>query len=306
MLYRLVFRARTYSRGSTKAKTAGIVARDQVSVHVLRGGITRIQFPRVRKDTGESFEYEAGQYAFLWIPTISSLEWHPFTISSSPSEAMVTFHIKGLGDWTNKLMTAASDATDTSPFDILLDGSYGNVSMEIESSLVYSHYALFSGGIGVTPMRSIHHEGYRPDIKNVHFVWSVRDRDLIQVLTDDTDLHYDVGGTTSYIPERIQDAATQNDPTSTFFSEFYLTRGERDVEAQLDHQLRSCLRYGSRPHTANILRAMGEKAKAAGNSRVAVLVCGPKPLVDGVVTASLTLSKEMDISFDIHKELFDF
>ncbi|EEY67296.1 ferric reductase, putative [Phytophthora infestans T30-4] len=93
MLYRLVFRARTYARGSSKTKnaSAGIAARDQVAVHALSGNITRIQFPRVRKDTGEAFEYEAGQYAFLCIPSISSLEWHPFTISSSPNEAM-TLH----------------------------------------------------------------------------------------------------------------------------------------------------------------------------------------------------------------------
>ncbi|KAI9985159.1 hypothetical protein PInf_004484 [Phytophthora infestans] len=155
MLYRLVFRARTYARGSSKTKnaSAGIAARDQVAVHALSGNITRIQFPRVRKDTGEAFEYEAGQYAFLCIPSISSLEWHPFTISSSPNEAMVTFHIKTLGDWTQKMRTAAISASEDSPFDILLDGPYGNVSIDVATSGVYSNYVLFSGGIGVTPMR---------------------------------------------------------------------------------------------------------------------------------------------------------
>ncbi|ETM00528.1 hypothetical protein L917_02753 [Phytophthora nicotianae] len=99
MLYRLTFRARTYNRGSSKTDkiSAGIVAREQVSVHALPGDITLIQFPRVRKDTGDAFEYEAGQYAFICIPTISYLEWHPFTISSSPNEAMVTFHTKKTG-----------------------------------------------------------------------------------------------------------------------------------------------------------------------------------------------------------------
>ncbi|KAG7378508.1 hypothetical protein PHYPSEUDO_009966 [Phytophthora pseudosyringae] len=315
MLYRLVFRARTYLRGSSKMtkgseRYMGIVARDQVSVHALPGNITRIQFPRVRKDTGEAFEYAAGQYAFLCIPTISSFEWHPFTISSSPNEAIVTFHIKGLGDWTKKVMTAAVNATEESPFDILLDGPYGYVSVDVETPAVYAHYVMFSGGIGVTPMRSIvnwlyneHHDGYRPDVKNVHFVWSVRDRDLIQALIDDTD---ESKNHASYFPARIQDAATPNEPTSKFFSEFYLTRGENDVEAQLDHQLSNCLRYGSRPDTAKILRAMGEKAQEAGSTRVAVLVCGPKPLVDGVVTSSIVLSKEMGVSFDVHTELFDF
>ncbi|POM64231.1 Ferric reductase, partial [Phytophthora palmivora] len=215
MLYRLVFRSRSYSKGKKgSASQMGIIARDQVSIHALPGNITRIQFPRVRKDSGETFEYEAGQYAFLCIPSISSLEWHPFTISSSPNEAMVTFHIKTLGDWTRKVRTAVVDAVESSPFDILLDGPYGKVSVDIDSSAVYSHYVLFSGGIGVTPMRSIvnwlhsdHVSGYRSDIKNVHFVWSVRDRDLIQALVDGTETQDYGNHNESYFPTRIQDAA---------------------------------------------------------------------------------------------------
>ncbi|KAF1789789.1 Riboflavin synthase-like beta-barrel [Phytophthora cactorum] len=283
---------------------------DMLNRLVFRAHITLIQFPRVRKDTGEAFEYEAGQYAFVCIPSISYLEWHPFTFSSSPNETMVTMHIKTLGDWTKKVTIAAVDTTEYSPFDILLDGPYGKLSVDIDTPGVYSHYVLLSGGIGMTPMRSIvnwlyteHHEGYRPDIKNVHFVWSVRDRDLIQALVDGTGLHHETSNHKSYFPARIQDA---NEPTSTFFSEFYLTRGEKDVEALLDHQLTSCLRYGSRPDTAKILRAMGEKAKEAGSTRVAVLACGPNSLVSDVVVASITLSKEMNIHFDVHTELFDF
>ncbi|OWZ08778.1 hypothetical protein PHMEG_00018622 [Phytophthora megakarya] len=314
MLYRLVFRSRTYSKGK-KGSTSkmGVVARDQVSIHALPGNITRIQFPRVRKDTGESFEHEAGQYTFLCIPAISSLEWHPFTISSSPNEELVTFHIKALGDWTKKVMSSAGDDAQTSPFDILVDGPYGNVSVDIENPSIYSHFVLFSGGIGVTPMRSIvnwlhseHIGGYRPDMKNVHFVWSVRDRDLVQALVDGPEPQLDGSQNESYFPTRIQDAVVPNDQTDAFFSEIYLTRGEKDVESQVDHQLSKCLRYGSRPDTAKILRAMGEKAQRDGNSRIAVLVCGPKPLVNGVVTTSLELYKEMNIHFDVHTELFDF
>ncbi|ETP52009.1 hypothetical protein F442_02928 [Phytophthora nicotianae P10297] len=299
MLYRLAIRTRKYSKGSLKPTkvSTGIVARDQVSVDALPGDITLIQFPRVRKDTGDAFEYEAGQYAFICIPTISYLEWHPFTFSSSPNEEM-------------KVRTAAIDTNNDSPFDILLDGPYGNVSVDIATPGVYSHYVLFSGGIGVTPMRSIvnwlyteHREGYRPDIKNVHFVWSVRDRDLIQALVDGTELHHETNNCESYFPPRIQDV---NEAGSTFFSDFYLTRGEKDVEAQLDHQLRNCLRYGSRPDVTKILRSMGEKAKQDDSTRVAVLVCGPKPLVNGVVATGMTLSKEMKIQFDVHTELFDF
>ena len=41
-----------------------------------------------------------GQYAFLNVPQISFAEWHPFTITSVPSDNFIMFHIKSAGDWT--------------------------------------------------------------------------------------------------------------------------------------------------------------------------------------------------------------
>jgi predicted ferric reductase len=34
---------------------------------------------------------------------ISRQEWHPFTISSSPDQEYLTFHIRIVGDWTRAL-----------------------------------------------------------------------------------------------------------------------------------------------------------------------------------------------------------
>ena len=49
-----------------------------------------------------------GQYVYINIPAISSLEWHPFTISSAPIDHVTTHHIKVMGglkgnQWTAKL-----------------------------------------------------------------------------------------------------------------------------------------------------------------------------------------------------------
>ena len=41
---------------------------------------------------------------FINLPVISKFEWHPFTISSAPERAdVLTFHIRSVGGWTNKL-----------------------------------------------------------------------------------------------------------------------------------------------------------------------------------------------------------
>ncbi|OWZ23185.1 Ferric reductase [Phytophthora megakarya] len=328
MAFRHAYRPRVYAKGSvvgSKKSTSeevpgnvvstrmGVIARDQVTVSALPGNIVQIQFPRVRKDTGEVFKFEAGQYVFLCVPTISNLQWHPFTISSSPHEPMVTFHIKMLGDWTNKLhsmVSAASNGAEVaSPFDVLVDGPYGSVSIDIENHSTYSHFALISGGIGVTPMRSIvnwlhheaHHEG-RSSLERVHFVWSVRDREMLQSLVIDTANTVGEFKGESYFPHGII-----NNGGGAFSSEIHLTRSERDVEsAQLDRHLESCLHYGKRPDITATLRSIGEQAKQNGKKRVAVLVCGPSSMVRDVINKSISLSWEMKVRFDVHSEVFEF
>lgn len=46
----------------------------------------------------------AGQYVFLRVPTVSGIEWHPFTLTSAPSDPFVSCHIRAVGPWTTKLM----------------------------------------------------------------------------------------------------------------------------------------------------------------------------------------------------------
>ncbi|KAF8082133.1 hypothetical protein N665_0846s0015 [Sinapis alba] len=50
-----------------------------------------------------NFKYESGQYMFINCPTISTFEWHPFSITSAPQDDYLSVHIKVMGDWTNAL-----------------------------------------------------------------------------------------------------------------------------------------------------------------------------------------------------------
>ncbi|KAH9636070.1 hypothetical protein HF086_016944, partial [Spodoptera exigua] len=50
------------------------------------------------------FHFHAGDYVFVNIPAIATYEWHPFTISSAPEqEEYIWLHIRGVGEWTNRL-----------------------------------------------------------------------------------------------------------------------------------------------------------------------------------------------------------
>lgn len=133
MVFRHGYVAPKYQKGSPAscgAKRMGVLAREQISLAKLPGDIVRIQFSKVRADTGARSHYEAGQYVFVCVPRLGYLEWHPFTISSSPQEALVMIHIKALGDWTKRLMqqvsSASSDTSSTTPvpapFSVLFDG----------------------------------------------------------------------------------------------------------------------------------------------------------------------------------------
>jgi hypothetical protein len=52
----------------------------------------------------KNYKMVHGQYVFMNVPTIHPLQWHPFTIASSPSSPYLTLMIKSAGDWTGKLI----------------------------------------------------------------------------------------------------------------------------------------------------------------------------------------------------------
>lgn len=52
------------------------------------------------------FKMGPGQYIFLQCPSVSQLEWHPFTLTSAPEEDFFSVHIRVAGDWTAALFKA--------------------------------------------------------------------------------------------------------------------------------------------------------------------------------------------------------
>jgi len=52
----------------------------------------------------QGYKWKSGQYAFINIPSIHPLQWHPFSIASSPNGKYLSFMIKRAGDWSGKLI----------------------------------------------------------------------------------------------------------------------------------------------------------------------------------------------------------
>ena len=75
-----------------RALIALINNRKQRSILAVRlpSNVVRLTFLK------EDFSYKSGQYCFICVPGVSLFEWHPFSLSSSPHENMVSLHIRVL------------------------------------------------------------------------------------------------------------------------------------------------------------------------------------------------------------------
>jgi predicted ferric reductase len=95
----------------------------KATAQLLPGEVVKITFPKC-------FEYEAGQFVFLRIAELSPVEYHPFSLCSSPLEKDVVISIRALGDWTRSLAAMAKQA-DKIELAIQVEGPFGNPSIDL-------------------------------------------------------------------------------------------------------------------------------------------------------------------------------
>ncbi|XP_076159140.1 NADPH oxidase 2 [Alosa pseudoharengus] len=129
----------------------------------------------------KGFKMEVGQYVFLKCPSVSQLEWHPFTLTSAPEEDHFSVHVRIVGDWTEGLLKACGG--DKNEFQeawklpkMAVDGPFGTASEDV---FRYDVVMLVGAGIGVTPFASIlksvwyKHVNNNANIltKKIYFYW---------------------------------------------------------------------------------------------------------------------------------------
>ncbi|XP_053330166.1 NADPH oxidase 1 [Spea bombifrons] len=125
------------------------------------------------------FKMEVGQYIFINCPSISALEWHPFTLTSAPEEDFFSVHVRSAGDWTEKLIQVFQEQANHPP-RLEVDGPFGTASEDV---FQYEVSMLVGAGIGVTPFASIlksiwykfQNEDQRLKTKKIYFYWICRE-----------------------------------------------------------------------------------------------------------------------------------
>lgn len=258
----------------------------------LPGGIVELSFPKPG-----SFEYDAGQFVMVALPKLGFAAFHPFTISSHPHQEYVTMHIKALGKWTQRLQALA--LTKMTNVSIMIEGPYSSLAVNINDRKRYKMVMLVSGGIGVTPMYSIGndllHQIVHDDrnLKKMKFVWCIRSMDLLHSFQE-------VGAINSGVKVFDQVTGVSSDVLNL---DVYLTNKKyRDIENHHDYPE---VKMG-RPDFEKIFKEMHDDALKEQESAVAVLACGPSPLMDTVRDSCRRWSSACGgVKFDFHEETFE-
>ncbi|KAJ4837178.1 Ferric reduction oxidase 2, partial [Turnera subulata] len=120
-----------------------------VSARVLPCDTLELNFS---KNPGLS--YTPTSILFVNVPSISKLQWHPFTITSNsnlePEKLSVV--IKCDGSWSKKLYQTLSSPSSIDRVEVSVEGPYGPTSTHF---LRHDTLVMVSGGSGITPFISI-------------------------------------------------------------------------------------------------------------------------------------------------------
>ncbi|KAL8870537.1 MAG: hypothetical protein Q9174_003446 [Haloplaca sp. 1 TL-2023] len=148
-----------------------------------------------------SMRYKAGQWLLINVPSVSTTQWHPFTITSCPFDPYVSIHVRQVGDWTRDVGDALGcgpaqskelDGLDPSGVyeialqnhqsmpGIRIDGPYGAPAEDVFDNEIA---ILIGTGIGITPwasiLKNIWHLRAGPNpprrLRRVEFIWVCKD-----------------------------------------------------------------------------------------------------------------------------------
>ncbi|KAI8554906.1 hypothetical protein RHMOL_Rhmol05G0133400 [Rhododendron molle] len=144
-------------------------------------------------------QYNALSFIFLQVRELSWLQWHPFSVSSSPLDGKyhMSILIKNLGEWTEKLRgKILNGPKEDSPMVPLLS-HHANITVSVEGPyghefpyhLTYENLILAAGGIGISPFLAILSDilhrinDKKPCLpRNVLVVWALKTSDELPLL----------------------------------------------------------------------------------------------------------------------------
>lgn len=285
-----------------------------------------------------SFKYKAGQWLFLQVPEVSTMQWHPFTITSCPFDPYVSVHIRQVGDFTRALGDAlgwgpaqAKELDGLDPMgmyeiamqngqkmpSLRIDGPYGAPAEDVFDNEIA---VLIGTGIGVTPwasiLKNIWHLRNSPNppkrLRRVEFIWICKDTtsfEWFQALLSSLEAQSQQAATKqggeflrihTYLTQRLDQDTAAN---------IYLNSVGQDIDPLTE--LRSRTSFG-RPDFKRLFGAMRDglvdqtyMSGLEGNitTKVGVYFCGPNVAARQIKSAAKEASTR-EVKFKFWKEHF--
>uniref|UniRef100_A0A8C4DKW3 NADPH oxidase 2 n=1 Tax=Dicentrarchus labrax TaxID=13489 RepID=A0A8C4DKW3_DICLA len=253
----------------------------------------------------KGFHMEVGQYVFIQCPSVSRLEWHPFTLTSAPEEDYFSAHIRIVGDWTQALYEACvGDKTEPQEAwklpRLAIDGPFGTASEDV---FRYEVVMLVGAGIGVTPFASILKSVWYKRIQNnqdvftkkIYFYWLCPETEAFEWFAD--------------LLQSLEGQMTEKGMTDFLSYNIYLTRWKETEAAhfRVHHEaendpitgLKQKTLYG-KPNWDNEFTNIESKHPG---TKAGVFLCGPPALGKSLEKQCLSHS-EADVKFIFNKENF--
>lgn len=105
------------------------------------------EFAMLYIERPKDYKVRPGQYAFVNVPSVSKVQWHPFSIASSPLSKYLIFMIKRNGDWTakfiDKLVEAKKNKLRVQEMDFTDKEAIFNIMLESEGKVRDSKVSYF-------------------------------------------------------------------------------------------------------------------------------------------------------------------
>ncbi|OAY30344.1 ferric reduction oxidase 2-like [Manihot esculenta] len=126
----------------------------QQRIRLVSARISPCETVELNFSKSPGLRYAPRSTAFVNVPKISKVQWHPFTITSSSNmdPEKLSIVIKCEGNWSHKLYQMLSSPEPIDRLEVSLEGPYGHGSTHF---MRHDLLVMVSGGSGITPFISI-------------------------------------------------------------------------------------------------------------------------------------------------------
>lgn len=248
-------------------------------------------------------------YFMVRIPSVSQVEWHPFSAIVTPDGKSIGFCAKAIGGYTQELLKTAQL---NHSLTMSLCGPFGKMGLDVEK---YDAVVLVGGGVGITPLMSMVNQcrlfpssrSASTSAKGADWlvVWSVREAtDLLMMdpfMPSQAQLDYaaqvghDVNADGS-IQDSNQPLSAQVNNARLLNVSWSIHVSEAQTDGSIERSNGEMLAYRQ---GMPILDESINTSRFVGR-RVAVVACGPPTMT----VEAQALARQC--GFDFHKEVFNW